>query len=133
MPKLQGNKKCVSQLTTKCTFLRELSSLFFWLLTSPPGFAIQLVSGEPNISRSLPPHRHPLQKAEKSKGDEIKHFMMISIHILGRESVEPVGEVHPDVGGPHHHLHHRQPLPPLLAKYVLFQNSTVSYSYRAEP
>ena len=43
--------------------------------------------------------------------NEIKQFMNTS----GGESVEPVGEVHPDVGGPHHHLHHRQPLPPLLA------------------
>ena len=56
-----------------------------------------------------------------------------SIHILGGESVEPVGEVHPDVGGPHHHLHHRQPLPPLLAKYALFRNPTVSNRYRTEP
>merc|ERR1712037_558693 len=81
-------------------------------------FAIQLVSGESNLSRPLPPDRHALQKTEKSKGGE---------------SVEPVGEVHPDVGGPHHHLHHRQPLPPLLAKYALFRNPTVSNRYRTEP
>ena len=44
--------------------------------------------------------------------------VLISIHTSGGESVEPVGKVHPDVGGPHHHLHHRQPLPPLLENCV---------------
>ena len=49
------------------------------------------------------------------------------LYIIGRESVEPVGKVHPDVGGPHHHLHHRQPLPPLLAYVVPDISKTKKY------
>ena len=67
-----------------------------------PGATGELVPGEPDLPEPLPPHRHPLQEAEE-----------------GQSGVTPpaAGEVHPDPGEAHHHLHHRQSLQALLRYY----------------
>ena len=56
---------------------------------------MQLVVGEPDVPRAVPPHGHAVQEAAEDQGGG---------------ATEAAGAVHADPREPRHHLHRRQSL-----------------------